>query len=156
MNKLSSSDRSALIRLASSLPAGDENRKAILSGLKSAGSPVLVTAITYGGKVSTYDADEIQAMLSAPGVLDRKYISADNLPRWIWDAGAAKVLKPIVGKGLQWLPNYNAKKFPGGGWPIKGQEGWVQVGKILQDVLDSGRPVKMDVNSEDRSTNGMR
>ena len=33
MNKLSSQDRSALIRLASSLPAGDETRKAILAGL---------------------------------------------------------------------------------------------------------------------------
>ena len=33
MNKLSSQDRSALIKLASSLPAGDETRKAILSGL---------------------------------------------------------------------------------------------------------------------------
>jgi len=34
MNKLSSSDRSALIRLASSLPVGDKNRKAILAGLQ--------------------------------------------------------------------------------------------------------------------------
>lgn len=33
MNKLSSQDRSALIKLASSLPAGSEERKAILAGL---------------------------------------------------------------------------------------------------------------------------
>lgn len=33
MNKLSSQDRAALIRLASSLPAGDPNRKVILAGL---------------------------------------------------------------------------------------------------------------------------
>ena len=33
MTKISSSDRSALTRLASSLPAGDENRKAILASL---------------------------------------------------------------------------------------------------------------------------
>lgn len=33
MNKLSSQDRASLIRLASSLPAGDENRKTILAGL---------------------------------------------------------------------------------------------------------------------------
>ena len=38
MNKLSSQDRSALIRLASSLPAGNPNRKAILAGLKTASS----------------------------------------------------------------------------------------------------------------------
>lgn len=36
MNKLSSQDRAALIRLASSLPAGDETRKAILAGLRVA------------------------------------------------------------------------------------------------------------------------
>lgn len=36
MNKISSKDRSALIRLASSLPAGDPSRKAILAGLKKA------------------------------------------------------------------------------------------------------------------------
>ena len=33
MKKISSQDRSALIRLASSLPAGSEERKAILAGL---------------------------------------------------------------------------------------------------------------------------
>ena len=36
MTKISSSDRSALIRLASSLPAGNPTRKAILAGLKVA------------------------------------------------------------------------------------------------------------------------
>jgi len=36
MLKLSSQDRASLIRLASSLPAGDEIRKAILAGLKVA------------------------------------------------------------------------------------------------------------------------
>lgn len=38
MNKLSSSDRSALIRLASSLPAGSSERKAILAGLSKTSS----------------------------------------------------------------------------------------------------------------------
>lgn len=36
MIRLSSTDRSALIRLASSLPAGDETRRAILAGIKMA------------------------------------------------------------------------------------------------------------------------
>ena len=46
MNKLSSQDRSALIRLASSLPAGDQTRKAILAGLQktAADSPALEKA----------------------------------------------------------------------------------------------------------------
>ena len=34
MNKLSSDDRASLLRLASSLPVGDESRRAILSGLQ--------------------------------------------------------------------------------------------------------------------------
>lgn len=34
MNKLSSIDRTALIRLAASLPKGDESRRAILAGLE--------------------------------------------------------------------------------------------------------------------------
>lgn len=36
MDKFSAEDHSALLRLASSLPVGDENRRAILSGLKKA------------------------------------------------------------------------------------------------------------------------
>ena len=40
MNKISSQDRSALIRLASSLPAGDEKRKAILAGLAKTAAPI--------------------------------------------------------------------------------------------------------------------
>lgn len=35
---ITASDRSALIRLASSLPVGDESRRAILSGLRTAGA----------------------------------------------------------------------------------------------------------------------
>lgn len=37
MNKLSSEDVSSLLRLAASLPTGDESRRAILSGLKKLG-----------------------------------------------------------------------------------------------------------------------
>jgi hypothetical protein len=37
MHKLSASDRSALIKLAASLPAGSSERRAILSGMKTAG-----------------------------------------------------------------------------------------------------------------------
>jgi hypothetical protein len=40
MNKISKADRAALIKLASSLPKGDESRRAILAGLKNAAGPV--------------------------------------------------------------------------------------------------------------------
>jgi hypothetical protein len=39
MNKISAQDRSNLIRLASSLPVGDENRRAILAGLVKLSAP---------------------------------------------------------------------------------------------------------------------
>lgn len=39
VRKLTASDRESLIKLASSLPKGDETRKAILAGLKTAGIP---------------------------------------------------------------------------------------------------------------------
>ena len=49
MNKISSADRSALIRLASSLPAGDPNRKVILAGLKKAKESVDGLPVVDGG-----------------------------------------------------------------------------------------------------------
>lgn len=56
MNKLSSQDRSSLIRLASAMPKGSEERKAILAGLS---------------KISRYkypeEVDAIEAALSQRG-----------------------------------------------------------------------------------------
>ncbi len=48
MNKLSSQDRAALIKLASSLPAGSPERKAILAGLN----------LTGGSKTAGFDYDK--------------------------------------------------------------------------------------------------
>ena len=68
MNKLSSQDRAALIKLASSLPAGSEERKAILAGLSGTGKTAAaeryrvipsrqwVHAVT-GAKASIYGAN---------------------------------------------------------------------------------------------------
>ena len=49
MNKLSSSDRSSLIRLTSSLPAGEEKRKAILAGLAGKTASSKTAAQLKGG-----------------------------------------------------------------------------------------------------------
>ena len=151
---LTASDRSSLIKLASDLPPGSAERKAILAGLKKAGS--LVKVIVYGGKAYDYTAEEIQEMLKAPGVLADKYKNADNLPKWLWEAGAAKVLSDLPGGRLVYVRNPYAKNFPGGGWPLNGQKGWEQVGRILQDILDSGRPATLNVRSDDRAANGLR
>jgi hypothetical protein len=50
MNKISAQDRSNLIRLASSLPVGDENRRAILAGLVKLSAPYKHDSSTSGGK----------------------------------------------------------------------------------------------------------
>ena len=151
---LNASDRSSLIKLASDLPKGSPERKAILAGLKKAGS--LVKVIVYGGKAYDYTAEEIQEMLKAPGVLADKYKSADNLPKWLWGAGAAKEPLEISDGKIVYVPNPYAKNFPGGGWPTTGKKGWEQVGQILQDILESGRPVTLNVRSDDRASNGLR
>ena len=53
MRNLTASDRAALIRLASTLPVGDENRRAILAGLtreaSGASDPDIVTAMEAAG-----------------------------------------------------------------------------------------------------------
>ena len=50
MNKISSQDRSALIRLASTLPEGDETRRAILAGLTKLAAPYKHDSTTSDGK----------------------------------------------------------------------------------------------------------
>ncbi len=157
MNKLSSQDRASLIKLASSLPTGSPERKAILAGLKkSAGGPVLVTAVVYGGKTIKYDKEELQEMMQLPGVLNKKYYSASNLPKWIFEAGAKEVLFE-AGPGIKpvWMRNPNAKKFPGGGWSVNGGSGWVQVGLIIQSIIDGEHHALVNVRSDDRSKNGI-
>ena len=47
---LTSSDRSALIRLAASLPKGSEERRAILAGLKTAGGDYLEDYVDFLAK----------------------------------------------------------------------------------------------------------
>lgn len=47
MKTLTASDRSALIKLASSLPQGDETRKAILAGLQQTASEKPARSVKY-------------------------------------------------------------------------------------------------------------
>lgn len=68
MDKISSKDRSNLIRLASSLPAGDPNRKAILSSLtkKKASQNKLI----YSGKPHLFTRNDWNAYAGAEAWLD--------------------------------------------------------------------------------------
>lgn len=54
---ITASDRASLIRLASSLPAGDESRRAILAGLSKS------SAQTYTSKVDPVDEEKVQKVL---------------------------------------------------------------------------------------------
>ena len=139
MRKLTASDRSSLIRLAASLPVGDENRRAILSGLrdrsKKAGAP-LVTIGRYN-----YDAEQIQEMLDEKGNVKYMYVNAENLPRWIQELGANKRYKEYETGPAAWIPNPNGKKFPGGGWKYGSPAAWRRVAQILSDILKEGKHV---------------
>ena len=64
MNKLSSQDRSSLIRLASSLPKGSKERRTILSGLKFA-SDVFIDFANFL-KRNRPKIDEVQMDRSGP------------------------------------------------------------------------------------------
>ena len=94
-------------------------------------------------------------MLDEKGGITPTFRDADNLPKWLHEAGANKVLSDGAFGALTWVPNHNAKKFPGGGWRINGPSGWVQVAKILQGILDERRHVTLNVRGDDRSKNGM-
>ena len=73
MNKLSSSDRSSLIRLASSLPAGDQTRKAILAGLQKTSSLTLPKSVLQrlkgGGLAVTRGLYEITSLVPGEDML---------------------------------------------------------------------------------------
>ena len=63
---LTASDRSALIRLASALPAGSPERKAILAGLeKSAAEKMLYTVSINVPRDSVHAAREVQKALDS-------------------------------------------------------------------------------------------
>ena len=71
MTKLSSSDRSALIKLASSLPADSEERKAILAGLSGTGKTS--TSVPKGSIAADYAKGNSEAGLSEFRKAVRKY-----------------------------------------------------------------------------------
>lgn len=121
--------------------------------IKQASIPICV-ATTYGGGSSAFTKEEIQEMLDSDGQVVRMYWNADNLPRWIEAAGAAKILVEVGPFGqTSWMPNPNAKKFPGGGWKL--DKGWPQISAILQKILASDHVVHVNVDSKNRNSNGI-
>lgn len=77
MNKLSASDRSLLLKLAASLPQGNDTRRAVLAGLRSeALSTVLLNKYTKDANISTeiaFDLVRRNLISRAPG----------NPPAWL-------------------------------------------------------------------------
>lgn len=63
--KLSSSDRSTLVRLASSLPKGSEERRAILAGLRALPKKLLPWKYDRFFHVSSYTRKSVDGLISA-------------------------------------------------------------------------------------------
>jgi len=93
MIKLSSQDRSALIRLASSLPAGDENRKAILAGLSQTAAlkPADLEALK---KVKAEEGMDPKAI----GLSVSKIVALEKLGLVHYDRGDGSVLVTTEGQ----------------------------------------------------------
>jgi len=136
---LTASDRSSLIRLASSMEKGSEERKAILAGLKKVSSDV-VAVVNINGRSYNYDRLEVEEMLDGRGGITSMYKDADNLPRWIQQAGNKTRLSESAYGGLKWVPNVAARKIPGGGWNMNQSSHWLKVAAILQSILDNPNP----------------
>ena len=154
---LVSSDRSALIRLAQSLPSGSSVKRAILAGLsgKTASGPILAKVFT-ATKTVTYTAEDLAEMLDGQGGIKSMYKMADNLPKWIWIAGNATVSVPGSFGSFRTVPNRAAKNFPGGPWDLRKPGAWTAVARIIQDILDGGVMRTINVDSSDPDNNGLR
>ncbi len=155
MKTLTASDRESLIKLASSMPKGDETRKAILAGLSNKIAFGKTKVILHRGRVFDYDVDEMEEFLDENGQVKPLYHDADNLPKWLHEAGASKMMVEYPGGQLGWAQNPHCRKFPGGGWSINGPGGWVQVSKIIQNIIDGDRMVTLNLRSDKREDNGM-
>ena len=155
---LTSSDRSAIIRLASSLPSGSPEKKAILSGLvkgKTASGHILAKVFTATGTLQ-YTAEELADMLDGKGGIKSMYRSADNLPKWLWIAGNVTVSAPGSYGIPKTVPNRAAKNFPGGPWDLRKPGAWTAVANIIQGILDGGVMRAINVDSSDPDNNGIR
>ena len=152
MKRITASDRSALIKLAASLPSGSSERTAILVGLQShkTASEDVVAIVDVNGHKYDFTKSDISEMLDPNGQVNSRYRSADNLPRWLESAGW-KTLTYYKGRFLnRRVPNPSAKNF-GGGWR-SGNEGWTRVAEILGSLLNADRPAHFvlgDFNRDD-------
>lgn len=70
MRKLTASDRESLIKLASSLPKGDETRKAILSGLKTTSVDKTASVLSTKARAVRDSMETILDSLEGDGVFE--------------------------------------------------------------------------------------
>lgn len=105
MKNITASDRSALIRLASTLPAGSEDRKVILSSLKAASdywdSPTFAEAV---GILQPH----------VKGMVD--YLNKESKYTWKASGGASPSSSLDFGEGASVTISAEAPRGEGGGW----------------------------------------
>jgi len=95
--------------------------------IKTARERVVALVTVRGGRKYPYTADEIQEFLDNK----RQIIMSDNLPKWLYVAS-------------------NIDKVPG--LP----KSWNDIWKFLEKVQGASKPVQINVQSDDRSKNGIK
>lgn len=131
MSKLSENNRSALIRLASSLPKGDENRREILKRVKSA---------------SIFDDQFMEFMGRLPPKIDRKSFSGSAVHRL---DKIAMVLEsdPTASMTRYGLSIHNPARG-GAFFAIKGVEDLDKLKKSFLETLEKVRKAVEDNDAE--------
>jgi len=155
MQKLSREDKSSLIRLASNLPPGSEDRRTLLALLKEASlSPAefhaklesgsLVPA--KGAKIFIDPNGENASQSLIPGerykvkVWKKDYLTKGRGP---WAGFPA--MYSLEGRLMETLPSWRVKGFEeleAAGKPIK--DGWVRKGKIWTRIIDGMASLTID------------
>jgi hypothetical protein len=120
--KLSSSDRKALVNLAGTLPKGSKERRAILTGLKTAGEPL---AYIWDGVDGLLNPSFHKKLLQVNPSLSNKLVNSVNRKR------SKKDLQPVVAEDLEVEATLDLTTwYPNTGTP----EGTIEV---YQEILDT-------------------
>ena len=131
---LTASDRSSLIRLASSLPVGSPERKAILAGLhlQSADKGLVACPNCMGsGSVKTYEKGDraLHDLKPCPDCKGKKEVSADR----------AKAIRRNIDKSASFSPNaMEALSAPADAGTMRGAKKWMGLLRMVILEVSAG------------------
>ena len=145
MKNLTASDRKNLIRLASELPKGSDERRALLSGLKISGEEGEDTSSSSGGGVSGLYLEFMEEV----GDEKRKNPDTDQeakIRNWKGEKGK----KIIQEEFKKWKEDRAKKNDEGGGDEGGGDEGGQEKDKGGQEKDKGGKKTPADMSGADR------